>query len=238
MDNDNEDTTSTVRDKMGCFGSALGIGFLAVVIVFVLIAGLLYGKFNSLNKEGVRQEQALSAQYQDNQNELSATTLKIKETLGVADAKSAALDKVLTDAVVGRYSQGSSATDATAGNAKMFSAVVEAYPDLSGLSTYDKVIDAINSGREAYKNKQSQLLDMARSYKTWLKSGLINKQLIAISGFPSDDLTARVGPNVTRGQTALDQIETIILDEDTVNAYTTGQQGPLVTQAPPTTKTK
>lgn len=237
MTTDNEDTPS-VRDKLGCFGSTVGIAFCGLGFVFLLFFGLVYGKFNGLHNAGVKKEQALSAQYQDNQNELSSTTLKIKETLGVASAKSDALDKVLTDAVVGRYQAGNSAQGATDGNAKLFSAVVEAYPDLKGLDTYDKVIDTINSGREAYKNKQSKLLDMVRDYKTWQHTGLIDEKLISLAGFPSNDLTARVGQKVTHGQEALDQIETIILDADTQQAYTTGIQGPLVTQAPPTTAKK
>lgn len=231
-----DEAPKSLKDKMGCFGSSVGIACCGIGFVFLLFLGLIYGKFNGLHNSGVGQEQSLSTQYQDNQNELSNTTLKIKETLGVASAKSDALDKVLTNAVVGRYHAESSATGAVDGNAKMFSAVVEAYPDLKGLDTYDKVIDTINAGRDAYKNKQSKLLDMVRRYKTWQHTGLIDEKLISLAGFPSNDLTARVGTRVTHGQEALDQIETIILDADTQQAYTTGTQAPLVTQAPPTTK--
>ena len=221
-----------VRDKMGCFGSAVGIAACSILFVFALLVFGLFGKFNGTQKTGVDKETKLSATYADTQNELSAQILKIKEALGVVDAKSAAMDQILKDAVSGRYQQGNSANGAVDGNAKLFSAVVEAYPDLKGLDSYDKVIDTINSGREAFKNKQSRLADETRAFKSWLNSGFIDKTLISMVGFPDNQLEARVGSDVKHGQAALDQISTLILDGDTTTAYTTGTQAPLITQPP------
>lgn len=223
--------TPNLRSKMGCFGTTVGIVLGGIALVAVLLVVLLFSKFNGINNEGVKKETTLSAQYSDNQNELSAQTLKIKESLGIADIKSDKMDQILKDAVQGRYQQGSSANGAVDGG-KLFSALTEAYPDLAGLNIYDKLLDTVNAGREAFKNKQTKLLDMARDYNTWLNTGLINKRLISMAGFPGPNLKARVGDRVVTGQAALDEMERIITDADTQKAFTTGTQAPLITSPP------
>ena len=197
--------------------------------VLLLLVMTMYGKFNGINKDGVKRETALSAQYQDNQNELSKFQSGFYEMLGVADAKSAQMDKILSDAVKGRYENGSSAAvPGAAGNTALFSAMVEAYPDLSGLDAFDKIIDYAAAGRESYKQQQSKLLDMLREYDTWRRSGLIHKQFVKVSGFPSSDLRAQIGAKAVTGEAALEQMRLIVTTSSTQEAYTTGTQEPMV----------
>src|SRR5262249_47679195 len=122
------------------------IGVLAAV--FVGLIGI-YNYANSLQQEGVARETELTAQYLDNQNELSTYISKFYETIGVANLKSDKMDKILLDAVKGRYE---GHTSAQPGQGQLFSAIQEAYPTVN-LDIYDRILDQISAGRDAYKQK-------------------------------------------------------------------------------------
>lgn len=198
-----------------------------VVIAAVLLVVILpiFNTFNSIQKEGVRREKQLNAQYQDNQAELSSYVSGFYEQTGIAKVKSDKLNAILLDAVKGRYD---GKTAAKPGGGSLFSAVVEAYPDLKGLDIYDKIAEYVQVGRKAYKNAQSQLLDMLRSYDEWRQSGIIKSRLVSMAGFPSSRLVARLGQGkIFKGQAALDQMYVIVLDSTTQKAYETGNLEPL-----------
>lgn len=199
---------------------------LGVVVGSLLIVGFaIFGYFNKIVSEGVEHETALSAQYQDNQNELSAYVSGFYEQVGIAGAKSEQMDKILLDAVKGRYDQGSTASPQ---GGEMFSAMVEAYPDLSGLDVYDDIMAYVRAGRESFKQKQSAFRDRLRAYDKWRRTGLVRRQMISIAGFPSGDLEARVGQSVLTGDAALNQMKTLVITSDTETAFNTGNQEPLV----------
>lgn len=195
----------------------------AVIAALVLGAFGLYNYANGLQQEGVARETELNAQYLDNQNELSTYISKFYETVGVANLKSDKMDKILLDAVKGRYE---GHTSAQPGQGQLFSAIQEAYPNID-LSIYDRILDQINSGRDAYKQKQSKLLDLLRSYDKWRESGLVQSRIIAAMGVPSQRLEARIGMNVKRGAEARDQMYLIVLTTSTTDAYTSGHLDPL-----------
>lgn len=182
----------------------------------------VYAKFNGINNKSVDMQTALSAQYQDNQNYLSAYISGFYEQIGVADAKSEKFDQILEDAVKGRYENGPQGQ-----GGQMFSAMVEAYPDLKGLDIYDKITTYVASQREGYRQQQSKLLDMLRNFDKYRSTGLINKQLIKLMGIPGDDLRATIGDDTVRGQAALDRMYRIVLTSDTKKAYETGEMEPL-----------
>jgi hypothetical protein len=185
----------------------------------------VFSAFNSTQKDMVSKEQALSAQYADNQNELSSYISTIKETLGLADRNTDALDRVLADAVKGRY-EGD--TSAQPGGGQLFSAITEAYPDLAGVTdAYAKVQDAVSAGRLAYKNQQTKLLDMLRDYETWKNSGFLHSMITGMVGAPSDNLRASVGDDTARGQQALDRMYKIVLTAEGNKAYESGEMEPM-----------
>lgn len=203
---------------------------IAVGLVGLIVLIWLFASFNGTQKDMVKREQALSAQYQDNQNELSKLVLSVREMLGVATTANDKLNEVLTDAIKGRY-EGDTGANPTGG--AFFSAITEAYPDLAANSAlYQKVQDAIASGREAYKNKQTKLLDMLREYETWKNSGFVHSKMASMVGAPSDNLVARIGTSVSRGQDALDQMYVIVLAGEAKEAYTTGEDPGLDTGLP------
>lgn len=201
------------------------IGLIAGAIVLLLVVGGVFISYNNTRNTMIKKEQALSAQYQANQVELSSYVSSIKESLGVANTNSQALNEVLSDAVKGRYEGETSANPA---GGAMFSAITEAYPELDSTSIpYQKVQDAVLAGRTAYKNKQTKLLDMLRDYESWKNSGLINSQMAKLAGAPSDNLRAQIGDDIERGQEALDRMYNVVLTKDAKDAYQSGEMEPL-----------
>lgn len=208
----------------------MGAGLIVTlgVIGLLLILGMgLYGKANGIQKTSVQYEKQLNAQYLDNQNELSKFQSGFYEQMGIAGAKSDRMNQILADAVSGRYEAGPQGQ-----GGQMFSAMVEAYPDLAGLDIYDKIIDYVAAGRQSYKETQTKLLDMIRVYETWKDSGLIQSRLVSMMGVPSDRLEARIGTKVVKGEAALEQMKLIVTTSTTQAAYTTGTMEPM-TVAPP-----
>lgn len=198
---------------------------LAAIVGFVTLMVAVYVKFDSVQKDGNAHETTLNSSYVSAQNELGTQLSKIEETFGVAQVKSTQGVEALTDAIKGRYEEGSSAVGATGGG-QLISALVEAYPELKFLDSYDRVIDVISAGREAYKNKQNVLLDQLRAYDKWRRSGIIHNIVVGIVGFPSDGLEARIGDTVTHGEDARDQMYRIVLPSKAREAYETGTLDP------------
>ncbi len=196
----------------------------AIVAALFLSAIGLYSYANGLQTEGVARETELNAQYLDNQNELSTYISKFYETIGVANLKSDKMDQILTDAVKGRYD--GQASSAKTGQGQLFSAIKEAYPNID-LSIYDRILDQIAAGRDAYKAKQSKLLDMLRGYDKWRETGLVQSRIIAAMGVPSNHLEARIGTSVKHGSDAREQMYLIVLTQSTTDAYNSGHLDPL-----------
>ncbi|MCE9540932.1 hypothetical protein K8R03_00010 [Candidatus Kaiserbacteria bacterium] len=197
--------------------------WLAVAAVLVIGGFSTYAYVNNLRTTAVQYENRLSTQYLDNQNELSSYISGFYEKLGVANLKSEKLNKILTDAVKGRYDK-----EGFGKGGGMFNAIAEAYPDLATLNIYDKIVDHVSSGREAYRGVQKKLLDILRSFDTWRQDGAVRSVVVSsLLGIPSQRLVARVGDKSTRGQEALDQMYRIVLADDAINAYQTGKMAPL-----------
>jgi hypothetical protein len=168
-------------------------------------------------------EQQLSKQYEDNQNELSNYISSFYEQLGVANLKSSKMDTILTNAVQGRYGE-----DGFKANGAFFAAVKEAYPDLTQLNVYDRIMDHVSSGRTSFKSQQTRLLDLLREYDTWRQQGIVRSQLVRIVGFPTENLKARVGgATVATGPLALEKFHQLVLTSSTTEAFTTGKMEPL-----------
>lgn len=202
-----------------------GLIVAGVIALVMLVAGFsIYGRANDIRDTAISMEQQLSKDYEDNQNFLSNYVSTIYEMAGIADKKSDKLDTILKDAVSGRYGE-----DGFKPNGAMFSAIQESYPDLTkNLDIYDKIADQVAAGREAYRGRQSKLLDETRAYRTFLQQGIMKHMVIAWIGFPSNELKARVGGKVlAEGPAALDKIEQIVVTNSTVNAYNSGRMDPI-----------
>jgi hypothetical protein len=221
---------STFQEKVVAIAKKRWVQVVGGIVVFFLIVSLFtYGKINSLHREGIDRETQLTATYLDAQNTLGAFISTFYEQVGIADRKSAQLDAVLSDAVKGRYDT-TGLIPAVPGQVQgnqLISAIVEAYPDLSGLNTYDRILDTIAAGRQSFKNVQSVLLDKLRAYDRWRKQNIFGSLLIKVAGFPSDSLRAQIGTQFITGVAAENQMYVIVLPSDVSKAYTTGTLEPL-----------
>lgn len=204
-------------------------GMVALIVVGVIIGGLAiaaiggYAYVNGLRTTRVNYETQLSAQYQSNQNYLSEYISGFHESIGVAKFKTEKMEKILTEAVKGRYGE-----DGFSADGAFFAAVSEAYPDLAGLDIFDQIVDYVKAKREGYRMIQDKLLDMLRSYDNWRKDGIIQSKIIAgILGVPTNDLEARIGANKITGQAALDKMYQIVLTQGAIDAYENGTMEPL-----------
>lgn len=200
---------------------------LATATVLV-IAG--YGKVNNFRGQVIARETALSAHYQNDQNQLSSYVLGFSEQTGIADRQAQQLRTILTDAVKGRYDGKLSA--AQVGQGTLFSAISEAYPNID-LKSYDKIVEYIQKSREEFRQKQESLLTDVAGYENLLYGDLINNLLTNILGAPTRQLQARNGKTVVYGEAALAQIKTIVTDSTTSKAFEDGAMKPLAAPALP-----
>lgn len=207
-------------------GLVIGAGVLVIVVLIFVIWPLT--ALSSTKSQGVDKETQLTAQYQDNQNTLSAYIAGFYEQTGVAKVKADKLNAILLDAVKGRYD--GKLAPGTGG--AFFSAITEAYPDLSGLNIYDKIVDYVQAGRANYKNVQTALLDQIRGYDNWRKGGLIHPMWVRFAGFPSSNLEAKVGDTTVTGSEALRKMKQLVLVGQATAAYQTGTDQILVPTTP------
>lgn len=200
-------------------------GGIGITLIIALIIG--YSTINGARGGAIQRENRIVAQYQDNQNELARYILSFNETLGIADRQSATLNTILSDAIQGRYD--GNMEPGTGGS--MFSAIAEAYPDLTATTeTYAKVQDLVISGREAFKNQQSKLIDIINEYKTWTTSDIFRSFVLdTFVGTPTDLMVIEDGGQTYRGQDALDRASRVIITPEVEVIYDTGTQEPLIT---------
>lgn len=194
-----------------------------VLLIILSTAVIFYGYTNTLRSESISHETGLNAQYLSCQNFLSEYISGFYEMLGVSNLKSEKLEKILVEAVKGRYGEKGFSSDGA-----LFSAIAEAYPDVQGLNAYDKIMDYTRAKREGYRAIQDKLLDMLRSYDAWRQDGWVQSRVVSnLIGIPSSRLEARIGSKVTRGAEARDQMFVIVLTEQATDAYSTGKMKPL-----------
>lgn len=199
----------------------------AIAVVAIIGAFIAYGTINDARSGAITRENRIVAQYQDNQNELARYILSLNETLGIADRQSETLNTIISDAVQGRYD--GALEPGTSGS--LFSAIAEAYPDLTATTeTYAKVQDFVISGREAFKNQQSKLIDIVNEYKTWTTSDIFRSLVLdTFVGTPTDLMVIEEGGKTYRGQDALDRASRVIITPEVEDIYDSGTQGPLIT---------
>lgn len=179
----------------------------AVLVVLALI--FLFVQKNSVTNAGNRKQQQLIAYYNETENVLSDCLFKTKQSIGATGAQTSALDKVLTDAVKGRYEAGSSAKPGS-GN-PLFSAILEAYPETAGLSkTFQDVLVTINGCRTDFKNSQSVLQTAVARFNEW-REGSFMVRTFGGGNYPNSKLAIKVGTKVLTGNEALSQMRTLVV---------------------------
>lgn len=211
-----------------------GIGKWVALVVAAVIAIWAISSYIGTRNNGVDQIQALNAEYPSAQNELATYINGFYEMLGVANAKSAQINSILTNAIKARYTGTSNvAAQQAKQNQALFSAVREAYPNLSGLNIYDKIVNYVAAKRDAYKNKQNELLDMLQRFDAW-RNKFPTSLWAGLGAVPMGELRTQVGNDVRHGQDAEDKMWNIVRSAQSNQAYESGQQGPLTVPSPTT----
>lgn len=195
-----------------------------IILAAIVVGGVgLYNYYNGLRDESIAFEKPLNAQYLDNQNMLSEFVSGFYEQVGISNLKSEKMDKILKDALTGKFGD-----EGFKSNGSFISAFQEAGIDLTGLNIYDKIMDYVQAKRPEFKMAQSKLLDMLRAYDTWREQGAIRSWFIAkFIGAPTVRLEARVGSNVYTGAKAREMMYQIVLTDKAVKAFETGKMAPL-----------
>lgn len=207
----------------------LVIGGAVLALLLIVIVSFI-SSINTTRNTLIQKEQALVGEYKSNQNELSTYTNQVKESLGVADIGNDKVGQILKDAISGRYD--GNMQPGTGGS--MFSAISEAYPDLTAnTAMYAKVQDQVIAGRNSYKNTQNKLIDRARDYETWIQSDIVRSFIVKnILGAPTQNLKINIGETTLRGQDALDKLSQPIMSSDAIKSYDTGVSDPVITSNP------
>lgn len=152
---------------------------LLILVVIGLLALIIIPSYISAANYGNRTEVALRAKMEDNENIYAQGTQKVMEIAQVPAMYRDDLKTVITAAIQGRYGEnGSQAT---------FQWLKEQNPGLDA-SMYTKIQQVIESFRNEFKNAQTGMLDMRRSYETALGS-VWQGMWLRIAGYPKLDLS-------------------------------------------------
>ena len=127
---------------------------------------------------GAKAEQQIKAIHENNRNVLSQYVQKVKEAAQVPDMARDDLEKVVKTAISGRYGN--------TGSQAMMQWIKEQNPTVDG-KIYIKIQQIIESGRDDFKNNQTRLVDVKRSYETNLNY-FWRGMWLRIAGYPKINL--------------------------------------------------
>lgn len=201
----------------------IGIGVLLTAGVLVTLAiGLLgfYSYASSVRNQALAWETDLNKAIRIEVSERAIYATSVPEQLGVANLKGGKMKEIIVAAIEGRYGD-----NPQQGNA-LLQMVTEAYPGTEGLNIYDKILPAIQAGREAIRNKQNLRIEKAQAYNYWRKEGIFRAWIL--SGiYPSRDLTFKVGDHTYYAADALEKMAEPISTESVNKTFETGVEKPL-----------
>ncbi len=203
-----------------------------LIVLGVILGGILLSAmyvislYTTTRNEGRHEELALTAKYKAVMVSYGQDRLAFTDQLGIAREKRDAMDKILVDAVAGRYNKpGSPQVD----NGKFFSAIKEAYPDISGVGIYDKILDFVTKMRNKFATDQTQIQNMVRDYNEWRTTGsFLHPWIVNLCGFPSDSLEVIVNGKTYHGKEALDMMSRPIVGSDTNQIFDSGTDQPVM----------
>jgi len=171
--------------------------FSAIAVVVLFLTVLLVGVVSYITNHnyGNRAEQTIVAEHKNLKNILGQYSLKISEAAQIPKMQSDDLVKIFTRTLPARYGKD--------GSQAAFQWIQEQNPALDQTS-YTKIQQLIEAGRNKFENSQTKFIDTKRVYKTAL--GYFWKGLwLKIAGYPKinlDDYT------IVTSQYAEDSFET------------------------------
>lgn len=151
------------------------LAIVAILGGIVAIPGC--GIYNAA-KTGNRLENGITAQYEENQNKLSALSNSVLEAVQVPELAKNDLKEVIKSAMEGRYGSDKNL---------LAKSVTEAYPGAIDPSLYVKIQNLIESGRRDFAAEQTKMIDKTRVYKTALGEP-IGGLFLSFAGYPKINL--------------------------------------------------
>ena len=194
----------------------------ALVVVSVVVLGLLgfYKYASSVRNTALAWETDLNKVVRVEVSERATYETSLTEQLGLGGLKADKMKEIISAAMEGRYGDNPNQGQA------LLQMVTEAYPGTEGLNIYDKILPAIQAGREAIRNKQNLRIEKAQAYNYWRKEGILRPMIL--SGiYPSRDLSFKVGDNTYYATEALEKMAEPISTANVNKSFETGIEKPI-----------
>jgi len=166
-------TSMPAKSGLGV-AAILGIVALGLIAVIGFIAVIAISAYN----EGNRFEQTIKATFGNNENILAQYGQKVLEASQVTEMNRDDILKTTRAAIEGRYG--------AEGSKAIFQAINESNPTVDPM-LYRKLQQIIEAGRDEFKNNQTRLIDVKRSYETALGS-FPKGAIMRFVGYPRIDL--------------------------------------------------
>lgn len=174
---------------------------IGVIVVLALVAFSGISCVVGVNNSCVRQENAIKAQYDQDQNNYDNFIKTVKESVQIPEMYTDDLVKVAKAAIGTRYG--------AEGSKALFQFIQEHNPNVDS-SVYTRIQQQIEAGHANFEANQKMLLDKKRVYENTL--GQWPDSVIAsMFGFPRIDL-AKFG---------------IVTSDETAKAFATGRAEPI-----------
>lgn len=192
---------------------------IAAIAIAGLIIGLVLGYVvpNNVTSAGNKLEAGLNSQYTANQTSLSNCEVQTQQSVQVVKGQTDAIDRIITDAVKGRYSAGANSPQVD--NGKFFSAIAEAYPNVNNVAnTFSNLLAIVNGCRKDYQTLQVKMASMLGQFAKW-RTGSWTTRTFGGGDFPNKNLIARLGDSKIVGQAAEDEMWKVVLTGSTLKEY-------------------
>jgi uncharacterized protein (UPF0333 family) len=138
-------------------GSAAVIALVSIVVVIVLAAAFCFMSYVGANNFAVGMEAQLKTAKENNENILAQYGQKLQESTQVPDMARDDIVKVVKAAIEGRYGDN--------GSQAAIQVLREQNPSIDP-QLYRTIQALIESGRDEFKQGQTKMLDIKRTYET------------------------------------------------------------------------
>jgi len=153
---------------------------LASLVCFIIFGIVIVGSsYIIAYNKGNEYEKRLEALYANNQNVLSTYYQKVQEVAQVPGMMKDDLKDVINSSLQGRYGKD--------GAKAVFLAIKETYPGTVDSKLYVKIQQVIESGRNDFRNAQTEMIDVKRIYDTDLGS-FWTGTMLRLAGYPKVDM--------------------------------------------------
>lgn len=133
----------------------IGLGAAAVVVFF---AALFFGMYVNTTNTEIRLHEHYDAKKKDVTNVYDAVWKTISQTAQVSEDYRSSFDSIYTHIMSDRYSKG---------DGSLMKWITESNPQFN-TKLYERLAEVIESKRAEFKNAQTELLDVARNYNTYI----------------------------------------------------------------------